>query len=177
MTNTYETIDFFGGNTLEECINELLSYKEKGVLVCAEFNDGTKRVTLYSDTVTVDSAYLEITGKTKSEFDKERKEWKEAYNKQKREYLDKIPELTNYWIAKGKEVLNEDKWELWSQIVHVRLADYLYGGSELDNSLEVLNILNNNGTLEEAKEKLESQGHSGTSFDIVLSIVSDLYER
>lgn len=32
---------------------------------------------MYSDTVTVDKAYLEILGKTKTEFDREQEEWRE----------------------------------------------------------------------------------------------------
>ncbi|WP_374723605.1 hypothetical protein [Calidifontibacillus erzurumensis] len=77
MDRKYEKIDFFLGITLEQAVNELLSYKEKGKLVCGEFNG----VILYSDTVTMDSAYKQITGKTKSEFDKSLQELKENYEK------------------------------------------------------------------------------------------------
>jgi hypothetical protein len=64
MDKKYEQVDFLPGSTIEQAVNKLLSYREKGKLAVAKFNG----VTLYSDTVTLDSAYLEITGKTKTEF-------------------------------------------------------------------------------------------------------------
>jgi hypothetical protein len=64
-----EQVEFLPGSTLDEAVRELLSYREKGKLVVAKFNG----VTLYSDTVTLDSAYRKITGKTKAEFDEEYK--------------------------------------------------------------------------------------------------------
>lgn len=60
----YERIDFSIGSSVKEAVSELLLFKEKGKLVSANFNG----VTLYSDTVTLDSAYLAITGKTYEEF-------------------------------------------------------------------------------------------------------------
>ncbi|EWG08876.1 hypothetical protein [Cytobacillus firmus] len=65
MDKRYEQVEFLPGSTVEHVVNELLSYREKGKLAVAKFND----VTLYSDTVTLDSAYREITGKTKKEFE------------------------------------------------------------------------------------------------------------
>ncbi|WP_017470627.1 hypothetical protein [Amphibacillus jilinensis] len=65
MDKKYEQVEFLPGSTIDHVVNELLSYREKGKLVSAEFNG----VILYSDTVTLDSVYREITGKTKAEFD------------------------------------------------------------------------------------------------------------
>lgn len=66
MDKNYIKLDFILGSTVETAVNVLLSYKEKGKLVYGVFNS----VTLYSDTVTIDSAYKEITGMTKAQFDK-----------------------------------------------------------------------------------------------------------
>lgn len=65
MDEKYGQVGFPLGSTIEQAVNELLSYREKGKLAVGKFNG----VTLYSDTVTLDSAYREITGKTKTEFD------------------------------------------------------------------------------------------------------------
>lgn len=65
MDKKYEQVKFLPGSTIDEVVSGLLSYREKGELVVSKFNG----VTLYSDTVTLDSAYQEITGKTKMEFD------------------------------------------------------------------------------------------------------------
>lgn len=66
MDKKYEQIQFLPGSTIEQSVNELLSYKIDGKAVCGKFNG----ITLFSDTVTMDGAYKEITGKTKAEFDK-----------------------------------------------------------------------------------------------------------
>lgn len=172
MNKKYEEIQFLAGNTIEHAVNELLSYKKEGKLVCGEFNG----IILYSNTVTMDSAYRKITGKTKAEFDKSQKEWKEKYDKKKKEHEDKIPELTKLWMGKGREVLSEDRWEYWDKIVPVRLND-LYQGMELGASLDVVRILNNNGTLDEAKEKIDSQNHSGMSLGLVCAMVKEFSDR
>ena len=61
MSKNYREIDFSPGRNIKECVNELLEYKAKGELVFGVFN-GHK---LYSDTVTMDNAYREITGKNR----------------------------------------------------------------------------------------------------------------
>ena len=65
MNRNYEKIDFSLGSSIDQAVSELLNYKKIGKLVYGKFNG----VTLYSDTVTIDSAYREITGKSKDEFD------------------------------------------------------------------------------------------------------------
>lgn len=172
MDKKYTKIEFFAGNTIDSAVKELINYREQGIFVCGEFNG----VTLYSDTVTMDKAYKEITGKTKSEFDKEQQEWKENYDRQKKEHEDKIPELSKFWMVKGREVLAQDKWEHWDQIVPIRLND-LYRGMELGACLDIVSILNNNGTLDEAKEKIENQDHSGMSFGLVCAMVKEFSNR
>lgn len=172
MDKKYEQVEFLPGSTIDQVVNELLEYQKQGKLACAKFND----VTLYSDTVTVDSAYQSITGKTKTEFNKGQLEWLDDYDKKLNDHKDKIPELSKVWMEKGREILTEDKWGLWDEIVPIRLND-LYQGMELGASLEIISILNNNGLLDEAKEKIESQGHSGMSFGLVCSMVKEFSER
>ena len=67
MEKNYREIEFLCGWDIKRAVIELLEYKEKGELVCGEFNGHM----LYSDTVTMDSAYLAITGKSKADFEKE----------------------------------------------------------------------------------------------------------
>jgi hypothetical protein len=172
MNKNYKKIEFQLGGTIEEAVKELLKYKEKGILACGEFN-GT---ILYSDTITMDGAYKEITGKTKAEFDKMKQESYERYDKEKREHEENIPSLTSKWQQKGREILTEDKWEYWDRIVPIRLND-LYRGMELGACLDIIKILNNNGTLDEAKEIIDSQGRSGTSFGLVCAMVREFCDR
>ena len=164
MDNKYTKIDFFPGRNIEECVNELLNYKEKGELVFGIFN-GHK---LYSDTVTMDNAYKEITGNTKKEFD-------DYIKKQKQKHIKSIPEKSRFWMEKGREILDSSKWEFWDKMVPVRLYD-LYQGMELKCCLDIVDILKN-GTLEEAKKEIENQGHSGMSFGLVCSMVKEFSPR
>ena len=172
MDKNYREIKFSYGSNIESAVNKLLEYKSKGELVCGVFN----RVTLYSDTVTVDDAYKAIIGKTKAEFDKEQQERRERSERQKQKHKERIPELAKMWSQKGREVLTEDKWEYWDEIVPVRLGD-LYHGMELGNCLDIIEILNNNGSLEDAKKAIEEQGHSGMSYRLVKSMVREFSDR
>ena len=172
MEKNYEKVEFFIGESIETAVNKLLSFKEKGILVCGDFN-GT---ILYSDTVTMDDAYLSIAGKTKAEFDKAQQEWREEFERKEKEHEAKIPQLSEEWSKKGREILSEDKWERWDKIVPIRLGD-MYRGMELGASLDIIQILNSNGTLDEAKEMIENQGHSGASFGLVCGMVKEFCER
>ncbi|WP_226035686.1 hypothetical protein [Aquibacillus saliphilus] len=171
MDNDYIKIDFHAGSTIEGAVRELLTYKENGYLAFGEFN-GFK---LYSDTVTVDGAYKEIIGKTKSEFDKSQQEWRERMDREDEKHKESIPELSKEWMRKGRRILSEDKWEYWDKIVPVRLGD-LYHGMELGNCLDLVETLKT-GTLDDAKEKIENQGHSGMSFGLVCSMVREFSDR
>lgn len=168
MNKNYKEIDFIYGNTIEDSVNELLNYKEKGILVYGTFN-GHK---LYSDTVTMDNAYKEITGSTKKEFDDYIKKQNEEYKKQKQNHIDSIPSKTKVWVERGREILTEDKWEYWERIVPIRLND-LYQGMELGQCLDIIKLLNNGGTFEKAKELIDSQGHSGMSFGLICSMLKE----
>ena len=172
MNKNYRKIEFELGSNIEDAVNKLLYYKRRNVLVYGEFN-GHK---LYSDTVTMDEAYKEITGKTKAEFDSLQQERRENCERQKKEHKEKIPSLSEEWIQKGREVLIEDKWEYWDEIVPIRLND-LYQGMELGCCLDIVKILNNNGTLDEAKKEIENQNHSGMSFNLVCSMVKEFCSR
>ena len=66
---TYYALPPMAGN-LEDVVNKLLQYKKDNIQVCYKFND----TMLFSDTVTIDSAWIEVTGMTKTERDKKLKE-------------------------------------------------------------------------------------------------------
>jgi hypothetical protein len=172
MSNDYKEIDFPCGCTIERAVNTLLSHRDKGELVSGIFN-GTM---LYSDTVTMDGAYKEITGKTKAEFDKSQQEWRDNYDREQREHQKRIPELSKEWMKRGREVLAEDYWLKWDYVVPARLSD-LYRGMELGCCLDIVKILNNDGTLEEAKVEINKQDHSGMSYGLVMVMVREFCNR
>ena len=65
MSKKYREVDYLA-NTLDLCVLRLLEYKKNGQMVKFNFNGHW----LYSDTVTMDGAYLECTGRNKADFDK-----------------------------------------------------------------------------------------------------------
>lgn len=169
IINGYEEIEFIIGCSIENAVDKLLSYNKK---VYGIFNGHV----LYSDTVTLDSAYREITGISKEEYDKREQERVNEYEKQKREHEQKIPELTKEWIEKGHAVLSEDKWKYWEKCVPIRLTD-LYQGMELGCCLDIIEKLQNGDSFESVKNYFDSQGHSGMSFGLVCSMIKSFYDN
>lgn len=168
----YTKIKFELGSNLESAVNRLIEFKNKGMLVCGEFNTHI----LYSDTVTMDGAYQKVLGKTKAEFNKSQDEWINNRERQELEHKQNIPNLAKMYMGKGRLVLDVDKWESWDKVVPIRLND-LYKGIELQNCLDIVKILNNSGTLNEAKLELDSQDHSGMSYSLVLHMVKEFCKR
>lgn len=174
MKNEYEKIDAFIGfvGSLDEAVKMLQDYKACGKRAYLYFN-GHK---LYSDTVTVNGAYLEVTGKTKAEYDKILKEQREIARREEAEHKAMIPELTKYYIKRGREILDPKYYDLWDKVVPARLND-LYKGMELDCCLEIVKALNDGCTLAEAKGIIDNQGHSGMSYSLVVAMVKSFCDR
>lgn len=84
----HRKIKFSVGYSIERAMQDLARFKERGELVYGEFN-GQR---LYSDIDDVDSAYKKITGKTKAEFDEERKAENDRYKEEQRKHKEAIPE-------------------------------------------------------------------------------------
>lgn len=172
MEKKYEEIDFICGYTIRDCVNELIKYKYKGRFVYGVFN-GHK---LYSDTVTLDSAYKQITGLTKKEYDEEIERQYEESERAREEHQGKIPELAKEYMERARKIISKDKWMRWDEIVPIRLHD-LYEGWELEQCLEVISKLNNKEDFECIKEFINKQGHSGMSFNLMCSMVEEFHDK
>lgn len=167
----YKEIEFYVGDTLEECINQLLKYNKVEMKVYGSFNGHI----FYSDKVTMDSAYLEIHGKTKEEWDNERKQWRINEKKRQEEFKKSISNKIKHYKEISKGLIKESKLEEWYKIIPVRLND-LYEGYDLNctlNIAKVLNKENNPETFEEVNELLKNQGHSGLSYSLVIGMIKD----
>lgn len=172
MSKEYEEIKIYFGD-IEKAVDKLKSKeREKGHSFKLEFNGHW----LYSDTVTLDNAYKEITGMTKSEHEKMLQEHLEEKEKQELKFQESLPDLEQYYVEEGHRVLSEGKWNYWTEIIPIRLRD-LYHGMELGNCLDIVDILNNSGSLEDAKEEMNSQGHSGMSWGLVREMVREFADR
>ena len=172
MEKQYREIQLeFGGN-IDSAMKLLNEYKAKNELVFINFNGHE----LYSDIDDLDSAYVKVTGKTKEQFDEHQRLIREEYEEEKRKHEESIPELTTEWIKKGNKILDKEYHELWNECVPIRLSD-LYRGMELGASLEIIDKLNKNCSLDEAKDIIDNQGHSGMSYSLVRSMVKSFCKR
>lgn len=127
---------------------------------------------LYSDKDTVDSAFRKVTGKSYYEFKKTEKERQAAYKKEQKEHEEKIPSLINVWKSNARGVIRDDKLDYWDKIVPIRLGD-LYHGMELDCTIRIADIINEGGSIDEVKEELNNQGHSGMSYGLVRGMIKE----
>lgn len=171
MEKTYREIDWLG-TSLSEVVYRLWDYQKNGVFVSTEFNGHI----LYSDKVSLDGAYLEVTGKSFFDFEEDGRRWKENYEKEEREFKNKIPDLVLEWKQRGHDVLDKNFHNLWDSIVQIRLED-LYQGMELGNCLEIVKALNDGCELSKAQTLIDKQGHSGMSYGLVRSMVKTFCER
>jgi len=172
MEKIYKKIELNAGDSIETAINCLSKFKEGNELAYCTFNGEN----LYSDIDNLNSAYKKITGKTKSEFDKEITKINLDYEKRKLKHKKVIEKLTKKWIEKGKSILDEKYHEKWVKCVPIRLND-LYEGMELSATLEIIKKLNSGCDLSLAKKLIEKQNHSGMSFALVCSMVKAFCDR
>lgn len=154
------------GDTIEQAVLRLLEAKEKGESVYCDFN-GHK---LYSDTVSMDSAYLEITGKTKVDFDKEKEEWCKKYLEDEKNWKKHASENISNWIEKGEKLIFPERYDDWIKCV-ITCARGIYYGLDLDYALEIMTLLKDGSTIEQVLEVFKGQSHSGTIESIVRQIV------
>ena len=168
----YREIEMFAGTSIDDAVNELEKHREAGELVCVNFNE----TYLCSDTVTLDGAYKAITGVTKAEFAARERARREEWAREEAEHKKKIPELTEEWKEKGHKILDKKYWELWDEVVPIRLGD-LYRGMELGCTLDIVEKLNAGCDFAEAREIFEKQGHSGMSAGLMFSMLINFCER
>ena len=171
MGKKYKEIKFSGYTDIEGAVAILQEYNSRGELVCGTFNGHI----LYSDKVTIDSAYFELFGMSKEDFEKAKQECLKGLKQEHAEYEHKLPELMEEWIAKGREILAKEYWEDWEKCV-LNQSNQLYEYLP-KQCLEVVEILDAGCSLEVAKSLLEQQGHSGASLVLVLEMIKQFSHR
>lgn len=172
MADDYQEIQFALGSGIKEAVVRLQAIHELGQKAKGDFNT----VMLYSDTVTMDGAFLAITGKTEKEFDAYLAADAEKTLQRAKEFEEQKPEWEQFYIWKGRAILDEPYWPLWDECVPIRLDD-LYRGMELGMLLDLAEILNEGGSMEEAKALFSKQGHSGSSAHLLFSMLNAFVTR
>ena len=179
-------IKFKAGWDLENVVYVLLAAKENGDCVYCNFNGHI----LHSDSVSMDSAYIEVCGCTKAEFNKKIQEEydKYIYHEQKyREELEMIKQNMKdleqqskdnipFWIERGKSLIFPQKYKEWENCV----CDCAIKGKYcmyLNTVLEIMEELDKGATLEQAKKILDNQNYDAVVENTVRSIVFDFSKR
>ena len=163
-------IEIYGN--LEDVVRELLKYKEIGIDVYCDFN----KHKLYSRNVTLDSAYLEVTGYTYQEFLRRKRESIEKWRKEQEEEKERNKAKKPEWIKRGRKLIDEALWSEWERCIDIRIND-LYNGMEVECALQIMEAYENNTPIEEISKQIESQGHSGASYGMLKSIIINFYRR
>ena len=156
--------------TIEDCINTLLDYRKRHKSVFIVYLGHR----LYSCDVTVDSAYKEVYGQTKAEFDIAQEKARINYGKKLEEEDAKEKAIAEanipVWIDRGKKLIYPQRFEDWKKHVTNRAHD-LYYGKELDEALLVMEKLESSATLSEAQQLLYDLGSSGLGFSAIMETI------
>ena len=160
------------GYCLKDVVSELLWNKQQGKEVCCEFNG----VTLMSSDVTLDSAYLAVTGMTYAEYQENEKRHIEKRKQEEEEYKKSIPNIKKQYLVDSLYLINPDQIDEWVKVVDARLSD-LYKGFDLASAIEIMKALNGGASIKEAKKIIDNQDHSGMSYGVVRLIVKQFSPR
>ncbi len=167
-----EYIEMIPENTLELTVKALLKAKDEGRKVFCHFND----TILKSDTVTMDDAFLEVLGITKSQYDKEQREFNNNFEKmvlqERRESLKKIPEL----IERGKAYIFPEKLEEWKNCV-IDTCDGPFDYSIVEQALDIMDALEKGAQRDELIGMLREQGHNDATAILLRRIVLNFSKR
>lgn len=160
------------GYCLKDVVSELLWNKQQGKEVYCEFNG----VTLTSPDVTLDNAYLAVTGMTYAECQENEKRRIEKWKQEEEEHKKNIPNLKKQYLLDSLYLINPDQIDEWVEVIDARLSD-LYNGFDLASAIEIMKALDSNVSIKEAQKIIDRQGHSGMSYGIVRLVVKQFSPR
>lgn len=140
MTRENAREEVFTGIELEDCVNFLYDFKQKGESVVVDFN-GHK---LYSCDITLNKAYKEVTGMTKKEYDKgvAERQKRFQYNELLKNVLLQDMSRTKTWLnfEELKEILPQEKYEELMDDIKTREEFFAkssgLSGQELEQEVE-----------------------------------------
>lgn len=159
-------------STLEEAVRVLLEAKIFGENIYIDFN-GHRLYSLLDDE---NSCFMKVLGKSKQQWEEDRIKWLKNYEKEQEENKKQAERKIPAWIERGNKLIYPQRQETWKDCVDIRAHD-LYNGMELDNALDIMECLENGGTIEEANKILEDANHSGMSYSVTLSIIVSFSKR
>ena len=161
-----EKIELCAGYSIDTAVKRLLEAKAEGKHVFCDFNG----VKLYSDSVTLDSAYTEICGCTKAEWDERLKkdiaESEKRMEEDRKRATDNIPNV----IERGKSLIYPFRHEEWAMLVEAD-ANGDYCGLITTDAIEIMTAIEEEKTVGELVEMFKEQGHSGWSASLTRNVI------
>ena len=161
-----EEIKLYGGESIDTAVEKLLKAKAEGRHVFCNFND----VKLYSDDVTMDSAYIKICGCTKAEWDEKMRKSSEEARKRIEEHRKRAIENIPNVIERGKALIYPFRHEEWAKLVEAD-AHGDYCGGITEDAIEIMTAIEEEKSVEELLEIFKEQGHSGWSAGLTRNVV------
>ena len=153
---------------LDEIIDQLLEYKNKGVDVFYNYNGHV----LHSKDLTVDSAYLEVMGETHIEYLKRQRELKEKWNNEDKEFLANKDTNATTWYIEGMNYIYSQKEDKWKKLCISESEDTLYKGGIIKEALRIMRLIANSDNLKEIADAFNNDdSYSGAFADSVESII------
>ena len=147
---------------LYEVVDKLIEYRNQGKRARYDFNG----VILHSDDVTMDSAYLDVTGYTKEESDKKLKEEEENFDKQMEEEYAQAEDSKEEWIREGYELIYPERQDAWNNYVNEHVKS-IFAGSEIRESLKLMKLLEEGAPIIEVRRAMNDQNYSGYALELI----------
>lgn len=157
---------------IDELVSLVSEYKEKGENIEFDF----KNEKFYSLLDNEDSCYKKVTGLSKSKYIERQKKLHEEQLKRDEEEKQKAIENIPKFIEEGKKLIYPQRYKKWADCVEIRVED-IYHGKDLECALDVMKLLNSGATYQQAYDLVKEQNHSGTSYSMVMSMITNFSKR
>ena len=157
---------------LYEVVEKLIEYRNQGLHVRYDFNG----VILHSDDVTMDSAYLAVTGYTKEEFDRKLREEEEAFNRQMEEEYIEADGSKDEWIQEGYELIYPERRDAWNNYVENHIKS-IFAGVEIEESLKLMKLLDEGAPIIEVRRAMNDQNYSGYALEMIRRAILTFSKR
>ena len=164
-------VTIYVGN-LDNAAKFLKDMKSRNGNVYIDFN-GRK---LYSQFDNLDSCYVKVCGRNKAEQDLAEKRWHENFKRRQALEEAKAAKKVPEWQERGYAIIHEELKSEWNKCIEARVND-IYHGAELENALQIMECLAKGEPVEKAIKIAESANHSGASWGMMMSIVTNFSKR
>lgn len=160
-------------STLDEAISVLKEFRNRGINnIYIDFN-GHK---LYSKNINTHKAYMLVTGMSKKDWLLYLKSETQKGKKQIEEASKHAVDNLEYVIEEGKKYIYEEKYDLWKDYCEADCKG-MYHLYNAECALEIMKFIDKNGSIEEAIELMNNQGHSGYSMSLTMNIIVNFCKK